>query len=147
MLLRPARAVKGRHGHSDGAARSALLYRASVTRRAVLRPTGIGLALLAALCLVGCTGEQPVTERHAPTVVASSPAPSTVPLVDRGDGRQAHGTATQSATGGYEYVIAAGDTLEGIAARFGTTPDHLATLSRGGFEIFAGDVLRIERTS
>ena len=98
------------------------------------------LALVLACLLAGCAPTVAFTPAPEPSTTRS---PSAQPVF--GDhGRQQYADGTARPIGGvYRYVVAAGDNIGGIAARFGTTQAAVAAASRGGFEIFEGDVLRI----
>ncbi|WP_375407650.1 LysM peptidoglycan-binding domain-containing protein [uncultured Amnibacterium sp.] len=69
--------------------------------------------------------------------------PNRAVLQDGGSRRFATGHATKEGDGHYRYVVARGDTLEGIATRFGVSPNALQSESRGELEIFAGETLQL----
>lgn len=65
-----------------------------------------------------------------------------------GGSTSAGGTQTPSA-GGTTYTVQSGDTLSGIAAKFGTTYQHLAQINgiADPNKIYAGQVIKIDGTS
>lgn len=112
-----------------------------------LRPFAVGAsvvagaALLGGLLLSGVLTPQTV----APTVLAATPAPAatvdpgsgqvefvTATVLDGGRARHATGAAVPEGPDRYRYTIASGDTVQGIAARFGVcTGDVLVALPYG----------------
>jgi LysM repeat protein len=103
--------------------------------------------------LSGCAPQVPGPQPSAPTVVVPSHSPvnSTTtptpeplgPAHDSGPQGHAEGTAEAKATGEYQYVIASGDTVLGIAGRFGLC---VADIYAGNDAIQASDELRVGNT-
>ena len=87
-----------------------------IARRAAHRRLRASMALAAAMSLVACSqGSAPPTLAPAPTlaVVTATPGPPPAPT----PGKQ------------QRYVVREGDTLSGIAARFGVSEDAIIALN------------------
>jgi hypothetical protein len=118
------------------------------------RPLLAAALLAAAVALAGCTS---VVDSPAPVPSASegadaSPATATPadaePIVptDGGPRSQANGTIASTVGGLTYYVPASGDTMTGIAARFGVCVPDLAA-ANGGTETLAGVEMLVARTT
>jgi hypothetical protein len=99
----------------------------------------LAVALVTSLAACTSADDAPSPTRAAATIAVTSSVPA---FGDRGPGEYARGTARLLSSGDYLYTVASGDTAGGIARRFGSTPEQVSGGSRGGLEIFAGDVLR-----
>jgi hypothetical protein len=108
---------------------------------------------VSAFALSACAPRVPSSQSSAPTVVAPSHAPVNYtitptpkplgPAHDSGPQGHAEGTAEAKATGEYQYVIASGDTVLGIAGRFGLC---VADIYAGNDAVQASDELRVGST-
>ena len=109
--------------------------------------------MVSAFALSGCTTQVPNPPSSAPTVVIPSHAPVNYtttptseplqPAHDSGPQGHAEGTAEAKASGEYQYVIASGDTVLGIAVRFGLC---VADIYAGNDAVQASDELRVGNT-
>ncbi|MFD1722374.1 LysM peptidoglycan-binding domain-containing protein [Amnibacterium endophyticum] len=107
------------------------------------RRSGFRLWICAGVLVTLLTACTSVNSGPSPAPSSSAPTAASLPAFgDRGPEAYAHGRARLLDSGDYLYTVAKGDTAEGIARRFGSTPDRVSAGSRGGLEIFAGDVLR-----
>lgn len=107
---------------------------------------GASIALLAA----ACSGGDEATPTPGPSAT-STPAPTATPLatipepiIVVGDGSSGSGGATEEAA---TYVVESGDTLGGIADRFGVDIEVIqAANGLDGVDIFVGQELTIPRS-
>ncbi|MGT2427404.1 hypothetical protein [Amnibacterium kyonggiense] len=98
---------------------SARFPASGLTRRTILISAAIIVASTSAL-MTACTStavDQSAHEVRRTTRPSSTPMPTPV-ASDEGPGRYAEGRAQELQPGEYHYVVATGDTLIGIAARF-----------------------------
>jgi LysM repeat protein len=108
---------------------------------------------VSAFALDGCAPRVPSPQSSAPTVAIPSHAPVNYtatptpeplqPAHDSGPQGHAEGAAEAKATGEYQYVIASGDTILGIAVRFGLC---VADIYAGNDAVQAADELRVGNT-
>lgn len=109
------------------------------------------LALAAALAVVlgtvGCTNDASVDPAPTPTpapTVETVPDPEVV-AVDSGATEMAMGEATLIEEGRYDYVVAPGDVLGSVAARFGLCVRDLSPVTEQGLSLMAGETFVVER--
>ena len=104
-------------------------------------------ALLAAACSGGSDESTPTpgpdaTSTPAPTATPLATIPE--PIIVVGDGASGGGTATEEAA---TYIVESGDTLGGIADRFGVDIEVIqAANDLDGVDIFVGQELTIPRS-
>ncbi len=117
-----------------------------------MRPFAIGAAVVAAAALIGgvLLTSRPATPAATPVAAAptavATPAATPLPdgsfrvtfdqveILDGGAIRHARGDATPEGTQLYRYVVAVGDTVPGIADRFGICPADVLDALPYGFD-------------
>lgn len=118
-----------------------------------MRLRGLSVLLVAALLVVACNGDDPPATAPTPTPGPATPVPTAAPysqvprpiVVSGGGLPSAPSTATETAV---TYVVEPGDTVGGIAIRFGVTNDVIRDANNlDGDNIFVGQTLTIPRGS
>ncbi|SDH63217.1 peptidoglycan DD-metalloendopeptidase family protein [Agrococcus jejuensis] len=112
-------------------------------RLLALAALAVAVASVAA-CADGASVDPMPSTSATPT---AAPDESQQPVVadDAGPSEQAMGEATLVEPGAYEYVVASGDTLGAVAARFGLCVRDISPVTEQGLTLMAGESFVVQR--